>query len=258
MDKNNIENNEYPDDEPQTRDNKDNLSLVSESSSDVAFDSEPKVSDSSSDVAFVSEPAEVKCSNCKKYTSSEDPFCTHCGSKILSPEEKELKMKENQDLLDKLSTEARKSSRAIIALAILFALFGTIMGFINKKATNEALHNIKDMEPTEKVDIGEKSYTVKELRRKIKFEFYQVFVVNYFLSAVMFGLWFWARKNLFPAIASALAVYIAVLVMNALLDPSTLQQGIFLKGIIIAVFANGINKALKVRELSTLLKDHKN
>ncbi|MBU1218665.1 hypothetical protein KKF34_19450 [Myxococcota bacterium] len=261
MDKNNIEDITKTTDMPIMAGNADNVSdnsnEISDPSSEIAIDSEPGVSDTSPEMAIKSEPPEVKCSSCKKFTSSEDPFCTHCGAKILSSEEKEKKLKENQEFIDKLSTEARKSARGIIILGFLFAISGTIMGFINKKTTDDALNLVKHMEPTQKVDIGEKSYTVKELRRKINFEYYQVFVVNYFLSAVMFGLWFWARKNLFPAIVSALAVYIAVNIFNAFIDPSTLYKGLIIKIIIIGIFANGISKALKVRELSGLLKDYK-
>lgn len=208
-----------------------------------------ETSDSFVETGNIPEPEKIKCLKCNQLNSPEDPFCTSCGSRILSPEENESELKENQEFITRLNTEARKSARGILILGILFAISGTIMGFMNKKNTDDALKLVSNMKPSQIIDIGGKSLTVKEVRRKIKFEFYQVFIVNYFLSAVMFGLWFWARKNLFPAMVSALAIFLAVNVFNAAIDPSSIYKGIIIKIIIIIVFANGISKALKVREL---------
>ena len=64
------------------------------------------------------------------------------------------------------------------------------------------------------------------------------------LSGIMIGLFFWGRKAPLPAIITALCVYLVVIVVNAVIDPSTIVQGIVLKVFFFLAMIAGIKAAL--------------
>ena len=63
----------------------------------------------------------------------------------------------------------------------------------------------------------------------------------------MFGLYPWARRSAFPAMVTGLCVYLAVVALNGVLDPSTLTRGIIFKLVFIVAITAGIKPALEER-----------
>jgi hypothetical protein len=92
-----------------------------------------------------------------------------------------------------------------------------------------------------------KVYTVGEARAELQAEPYRVMAVNLILAAIMGALAVWARRAPVAPLIVALAVFIAVHTLNALIDPATLAQGFILKAIIIVYLASGIRSALALR-----------
>lgn len=72
-------------------------------------------------------------------------------------------------------------------------------------------------------------------------------VVYLILSGIMAGLAWWSRRAPLAAVLVATATYIALIVVNAILDPKTLGQGLLVKIIIIALLVRGIKAALALR-----------
>ncbi len=66
--------------------------------------------------------------------------------------------------------------------------------------------------------------TVGELKARVDHEVRRLFVENYLLAAIMFGLFFLARRAPRCAMATALCVYLAALVVNAMIDPTAILQ----------------------------------
>jgi hypothetical protein len=63
----------------------------------------------------------------------------------------------------------------------------------------------------------------------------------------MLVLAWWSKRKPLPAILVAAAVFAAVQVLNAMIDPKTLVQGILIKIFIVAVLIKGIKGALDMR-----------
>ena len=141
------------------------------------------------------------CPACEKEIPLDDKFCAFCGksTRVLTENEK---------------TKIRKASKWILAISIMFIIFGTILGFMQRSIAVKAQANLAPYEESHiwETPINGKKYTVGELRANINQEVILVFITNYFLAAVMFGLFLWARKAPFPAMVTALCVYLAVIV----------------------------------------------
>ena len=76
-----------------------------------------------------------------------------------------------------------------------------------------------------------------------------VLVVNLVLAGIQAGLWLWAKQNLLPAAVTALVLFVTVHLASAVVDPSSLFQGIIVKVIFIVVLAQTIRTALEARAL---------
>jgi hypothetical protein len=68
-----------------------------------------------------------------------------------------------------------------------------------------------------------------------------ILVTTMGLAAIFFGLWLWGRKSPFPALLTALIVFVSFHLLEAVLDPMSILRGIIMKAIILA----GLGSALK-------------
>jgi hypothetical protein len=68
-------------------------------------------------------------------------------------------------------------------------------------------------------------------------------IVTTTLAAIFFGLWLWGRKSPFPALLTALIVFVTFHLLDAVLDPMSLLRGIIMKVVIIAGLATALKKA---------------
>jgi hypothetical protein len=78
------------------------------------------------------------------------------------------------------------------------------------------------------------------------------FVFMGLLAVVFFGLWVWARSSPFPALLTALIVFLTVHIADAVIDPSMLLRGILVKIFIISGLCAGIKKAYQIRRMAEL------
>ena len=67
------------------------------------------------------------------------------------------------------------------------------------------------------------------------------------LSGIMAVLAFWSRKAPLPAVLVATAIYFALIVLDAIIDPKTLAQGVPVKILFIILLVRGIKAALALR-----------
>ena len=188
------------------------------------------------------------CFNCGARIKSADDFCGECGAKINRASISDA----GKLWSDEISASVNKASKWVLAIGFMFIVFGTIMGFMQKGTTDSALANLVQYEDsaTWSVPINGKTVTVGELRGIVKFEYYSVFVLNYFLAIVMFVIFKWSKTAPFSAFVTALSIYIGVIVLGAMLDPKTLVQGIIVKIMVIVALVNGIKAAIPTRGLA--------
>ncbi len=76
-----------------------------------------------------------------------------------------------------------------------------------------------------------------------------VLVVNLVLAAIHAGLWHWAKRSLLPAAVSALVLFVTVHLLNAVMDPATLVQGVVVKVIFLVALARAMTAGLEARRL---------
>jgi len=176
----------------------------------------------------------VKCTSCKAIVNPNDLYCEACG-KSLPPPETYLKHK-----------HVKQATGAITSLAVLFFIFGMVMFFATKSQNAVLLVKLNGMDPAANFPavINGVTYTVAALRERILFEPWGALLVNMILAAIMGGLAFWGKRAPLPAVLVATATYLVVIVGNAILEPATIGQGIYVKIIIIAFLVRGIKAAL--------------
>ncbi len=181
------------------------------------------------------------CPSCGREVPVVDKFCPFCGKSIVI-----------------LSAETKKAittaAKWILAVSIMFVIFGTIIGFVQKSQASKAMENLAQYSDSEVLQLPNDAneYTVAELKSKINQEVIFVFLSNYFLALVMFGLYLWARRSPFPAMITALCVYLAVMVLSAMVDPKTLFQGLIIKIIFIGALIAGIKASLVTRGVTRI------
>jgi len=74
-------------------------------------------------------------------------------------------------------------------------------------------------------------------------------VLNVALSATQGGLWWWAKRSVFPAAVVSLTLYLTVILVDAIADPSTLARGWLIKFFFISALAKAIQAGLAVKRL---------
>ncbi|MBN2738635.1 MAG: hypothetical protein JXR70_16760 [Spirochaetales bacterium] len=198
------------------------------------------------------EESPLKCEFCDESIASDDLFCPHCGKKQSNKEESvTIDEKPMRGVLkEPIDKKLRQAANWVLALSVMFVISGTFLGITTHNTNQEARETLEAYDDEEEwtVPINDKYYTVGELRELLTTEVTQVFVTNYVLAVIMLGIFFWARKNALPALITALCIYLAVQVLNAIISPMTLVQGWIIKILFIAAMVAGIKAALEVRK----------
>jgi hypothetical protein len=181
-------------------------------------------------------PADLRCPACKAEIQLTDEFCSKCGHNLGAPD---------RFIYQRSVTGA---TSAIRLLAALFAIFGFVMFFLMRDTTQSALANLSRFQDQEVLEpINGVTYTAGELRKRVVWEQRGVLVVNLILSVTMLVLAWWSKFKPLPAILIATAIFVAVQVISAIVDPSTIAQGIIMKAVIVAILVRGIKGALSAR-----------
>ncbi|WP_437817215.1 hypothetical protein [Sorangium sp. So ce1078] len=200
----------------------------------------------------------IMCPACSGQIVVGDKFCESCGAAVTDEQRAALRERLERSSGDMAAhmKHVREARQTIILLAVMFVLGGVVMYLLARGQAEAALANLREMDP-EMIfpqPIGGESMTVARLRDLIESEPRQLLLVNLFLSALMAGLWFWAKKSLLPAILVALAVFVTVHVASAIIDPKTIVQGVIIKIVALVALTRGVKAALAARRLEA---DHR-
>ena len=185
--------------------------------------------------------AKIACGKCGKKFKAVDKFCEKCGAEL--PEaETQLKM-----------VRLKEAGNMIGGLALMFLVFGAVLYFVKANQADESLKKFAKYQDSQVLPepINGKQYTVGELRKEISEEPIDILVTNAVLAVIMFGLYLYSKKSPLVALITAAAVYGSVNVLNAIIDPKTLGQGLILKIIVIGLFIKGIRSALELRKVDS-------
>lgn len=67
------------------------------------------------------------------------------------------------------------------------------------------------------------------------------------ITLCYFGLWLWSMKQPLAAAVVALVLFVVLQIVNAILDPSTLLQGLIVKAIVIGVLVGAVRAGLQAQ-----------
>jgi hypothetical protein len=154
-----------------------------------------------------------------------DNFCPNCG---FPQRGSQVQMKKfiwtinnKHTLLTNQKKAVNKARYTLFGLSALFVLFSIGLGFIN--GFNLIL-----------------------------------LLSNFVIAATYLGLGLWSLKNPFPAILTGFFLYITILVINAILDPTSILSGLLIKSFIIGGFVYGYKgvkeSAILEEELASIKK----
>jgi hypothetical protein len=177
------------------------------------------------------------CPACKHSVHGYDSFCDACGKPLPTAQDQQHK------------TQVVEATKVITVLGVIYLVFGIIMYFVSKGRVAHLLSELAVMDPDARLPkaVNGKFYSVAELRAQVHWEVWSVLITNLVLAATMGILALWSRRTPLGALLVAAAVYAAVNVLNAIVDPATIFQGIIMKAVIIAYLVHGIRSALALR-----------
>jgi hypothetical protein len=190
------------------------------------------------------------CDACSARIGPTDEFCDGCGARISDEARKRALTRANDETYARniaTSHEHAKVTKAagwIGGLALVFAVSGIFMWLKQSSEASQSLRNLSSLAPDQVFTYEGVDYKVAALRSKIESLPTQLLVVNLTLAAIFGGLFLWGKRSPLPAIATALAVFVVVHLVNFVLDPSTIVQGIIIKVIAIGALATGLRAAL--------------
>lgn len=141
----------------------------------------------------------------------------------------------------------RSASNIILVIGLLFVLGGLITGFSTRSTLEPEYTKIVDLAEDELLLVEGDVITVAERRAQLDLIVRLAFGVYFLLAAIMLGLYFWSRRSPFPAILTALCVYLAVHALVAMVDPTTLFAGLPIKIVFIVALVMGVKVALRER-----------
>jgi hypothetical protein len=199
----------------------------------------------------------IPCGACPNQLRAGDEFCGGCGRQVTKGDRASLLEKgaaareEDDPQTSARGKKVREGAKWIGVLAILFAISGALMFFLQQSEVDKALANLQQFEDDEVLEpIDGKTYTAGELRKVVEREPFQVLIINLIVAGLMTVLWVWAKRAPLPAIACAFALFLVVHVGSAMVDPSSIPKGMIIKIFAIVALGKGLKAALEARALT--------
>ncbi|GAA4276799.1 zinc ribbon domain-containing protein [Aquimarina mytili] len=151
----------------------------------------------------------ILCSQCNTEINSEAKFCTHCGYPENGDEKEKAKFHANKVMQkNKGFNDAKKIKSArntLYWMAGIFLVSGLFLFFTLNDIT--------------------------------------ILVANLILVVVYLILAYWSKQKPFAALLSALLLFLMVIALNTVLDPSSLFKGILIKIILLSFLIKGVYSA---------------
>jgi hypothetical protein len=131
-----------------------------------------------------------------------------------------------QLVADELQKKVKKASGALLAVAILQAIFGPVMLMLAKSQAE------RQAGPGAVFEIRPIAY-----------------VIVFGIAIAFFVLWAWSRVQPFAAAIVGLVLFISIWVMDIIADPTMIAKGILIKIIVIVVLSKAIQAGAEHRKL---------
>ncbi len=154
------------------------------------------------------------CSKCNNEIKINQKFCTNCGYPEFGSISDKATFNSNEvQNYYKLKEAPKKIKSARTSLFVISGisfLYGLIMFFSNDDSAS--------------------------------------LITSAILSIIYLVLGYWSQQKPLIALVLGLLVYLTIMVLNGIIEPSTIYKGIIIKVLIIAYLGKGINSALHLRK----------
>lgn len=199
----------------------------------------------------------MTCPKCGATVDEGEKFCTKCGVGV-AMSAGELVAQDPVPSLARLSASSSMGTarKWLLAISIITLLSGFVFYAINNSDVEKQIREVEaataSLDP-EMRDAMMKEQTGMTFQEAIDHDRGMVkllLVTNIGLSVVYFGLWIWAKRKPFTAAVIALLLFLTVIVVNAVIEPKTLPQGIIVKILFIAALAKAISAGNEERRLA--------
>lgn len=195
----------------------------------------------------------MTCAKCAAPMEPAEKFCSACGASV-APD-----VPPPTPVFDALPSEAAqrigKARKWLFAIAVLTVVLGFIFYAIQKKAVEKQIDDVRaqvaGLDPSAVDDhfVKATGMTFEEAIEHDRGMVTLLLVVNLVLAGVYFVLWLWAKRKPLPATVIALLLFVTTHVINAVLEPSTIYQGILIKILFTLALVRAIAAANEERTL---------
>lgn len=181
---------------------------------------------------------QVVCPHCGGRNAGSPLFCGKCGKAVpaavrtgprvvsgLGEEDMPTSTAGREMLGGHLNKEMKKAGWALLAVAVVQTVMGPII-LIAKVSAMEGGH-------------PGMVYRVKPV----------AWLIIFGIAAAFWGLYAWSRRSPMPAAIVGLVLYVTLLVVDAIYDPSTIVQGWLVKGFVIVALSQALVAGVKARRM---------
>ena len=191
--------------------------------------------------------SQVPCARCGALVTVGERFCGGCGhdagASAVAGVEREQRI--------------GKARKWLMVICVLTAITGVGMYLYQSSQVDGQLAQVEGqlagMSSSERdaFMVAQTGMTWAEAVDHDRGQVKMLLVVNLVLAALYLGMWFWAKKNALAATLVAFFLFTGTIVMNLVLDPKTIAQGIIVKVIFTVILVKAIGAAFEERRLAT-------
>lgn len=143
----------------------------------------------------------------------------------------------------------RVAARWILVVAALYLISGLLTGRSRQALVDAELDRWRPFGADAQIELVDgEVVTFAEHEQRLQGSVRLVYLIGFGLAGATLLLWLWARIAPLPSMITALGIYATVIVLNAVLDPATLTNGVTLKIGILAALLSGVRSALAYRD----------
>ena len=154
------------------------------------------------------------CPNCATEINGNPEFCVQCGFPVNGTERKQSKFYAEQAMtrskVKQAPKQIRQARNTLFIVGALQLAFGLVLFFMND-------------------DVAE-------------------LLAGGIIFLIFLGLGFWSQSKPQVAILLGLLVYLSLIILSAIIDPSTLARGVIVKVVIIIFLGKGLNSARELKK----------
>lgn len=205
------------------------------------------------------ESVATRCPSCAAEIAGGEKFCAACGTGVAIVDG----VVHAQDPapvivnLDPIERDRRigRARKWLFWISVITLVSGLVFYAIGKDTCEDQLrsveHQLAGMDPgvRDSLLVERTGMTWDQVKAHDRGLVTLLLVINIGLAAVYLGMWFWAKRNPLGASVTALLLFITVIVVNGVYEPSSFAQGFLVKIFFILALAKAISAAQEERRI---------